>query len=103
MVRPRAAVDPNDVPALLEKAATLADWAATAKCSRSAARRSACRPATPLAFYLQAVMAARVGNWPLAAMMMQRTQGVLDDVPAVMLIQGSSPIAPATPIRRSMR
>ena len=45
-------------------------------------------PGNPLAFYLQAVLAARVGNWPLAATLIQRTQGSIHDVPAVMLVQG---------------
>jgi len=82
------AVDPNDVPALLEKAATLADMGRNREMLAVSRKALGLSPGNPLAFYLQAVMAARVGNWPLAAMMMQRTQGVLDDVPAVMLLQG---------------
>ena len=82
------AVDPNDVPALLEKAATLGDMGRNREMLAVTRKALGLSPNNPLAFYLQAVMAARVGNWPLAAMLMQRTQGVIDDVPAVLLVQG---------------
>jgi tetratricopeptide (TPR) repeat protein len=82
------AVDPNDVPALLEKAATLADLGRNREMLAVSRKALSLSPGNPLAFYLQAVLAARVGNWPLAAMMIQRTQGVLDDVPAVLLVEG---------------
>ncbi len=81
-------VDPNDVPALLEKAATLADLGRNREMLAVSRKALNLSPGNPLAFYLQAVVAARAGNWPLAAMLMQRTQGVLDDVPAVLLIEG---------------
>jgi tetratricopeptide (TPR) repeat protein len=82
------AIDPNDVPALLEKAATLADLNRQREMLAVTRKALNLSPGNPLAFYLQAVLAARAGNWPLAAMLMQRTQGMLDDVPAVLLVQG---------------
>jgi tetratricopeptide (TPR) repeat protein len=81
-------IDPNDVPALLEKSATLADLGRNREMLAVSRKALHLSPGNSLAFYLQAVLAARVGDWPLAAMLMQRTQGVLDDVPAVLLVQG---------------
>lgn len=82
------AIDPNYVPALLEKAATLADMGRQREMLALTRKTLNLSPGNPLAFYLQAVMAARAANWPLAASLMQRTEGSIDDVPAVMLVQG---------------
>ena len=97
------AIDPNYVPALLEKAATLADLGRqreTLLVTRKALNLS---PGNPLAFYLQAVMAARAGNWPLAASLIQRTQGGIDDVPAVHAVQGLVAYRTRRTNRRSTR
>ena len=82
------AIDPQHVPTLLAKAATLGDLGRMR--AMLAATRAVLRidPANPLAFQLQAMLAARARNFALARALMQRTGSALDGQPAAMLLQG---------------
>jgi tetratricopeptide (TPR) repeat protein len=46
-------------------------------------------PSNPMAFYLQATLAARAGKFGLAKTLYQKTKGALDDQPSVMLLAGA--------------
>ena len=83
------AADPQSVPALLAKAATLGDIGRTQAMLAETRAVIALEPLNATAFYLQAVMAARAGNFVLARSLMQRTGGVLDDQPSAMLLSGA--------------
>lgn len=82
------AVDPRDVPVLLEYAATLGDLGRNAEMLAVTRRVLKIDPGNPRAFFLQAVLAARAGNYELAKSILGRTEGRLDGVPAVMLVGG---------------
>lgn len=76
-------------PALIEYAATLGDLGRYADMLDVSRRALAARPGSLQALYLQAVMAARAGRFDLAAKMLARTGGAIDDVPGVLLLAGS--------------
>lgn len=80
-------------PALIQQAATLGD--AGRNTAMLAASRAAlvARPGDAVALYLQAALAARSGNWPLATRLMQATGGAIDGEPAAMLLGGASAFA----------
>jgi tetratricopeptide (TPR) repeat protein len=48
----------------------------------------AARPGDPMAYYLQAVLAARAGKDELARDLLAKTDGVLDDMPGALLLGG---------------
>ena len=80
------AADPVNLPALSELAATLGD-AGQAKAMLSITRKIlALDPGNANAYFLQAVLAARAGNYDLARGLLYRTKNRLDNVPAVMLL-----------------
>lgn len=81
-------IDPNDVPILTEYAATLGDVGRMTDMLAVARKIIALDGGNPRAFYMQAVLAARAGKYDLARMLMQKTEGHLDNVPAVMMMQG---------------
>lgn len=81
-------IDPNDVPLLTEYAATLGDLGRMSDMLSVARKIIALDARNPRAFYMQAVLAARAGKFGLARVLMQKTEGRLDDVPAAMLMQG---------------
>ncbi|WP_157216287.1 tetratricopeptide repeat protein [Flavisphingomonas formosensis] len=83
------AIDPNNLDALLEKAATLGDIGRSRAMLATTRQVLAIRPGNPMAFYLQAVLAARARNWTLARSLLQRTDGKLDDLPATLLLAGA--------------
>jgi tetratricopeptide (TPR) repeat protein len=83
------AIDPESVAALLEKAATLGDMGHMADMLATTRQVIALDGRNPVAFYLQAVMAARARNFPLARTLMRETRGSMDGVPAVMLLQAA--------------
>lgn len=81
-------LDPNDVPLLTEYAATLGDMGRMTDMLAVARKIIALDGTNPRAFFMQAVLAARAGKYDLARRLMQQTGGVIDNVPAVLLVQG---------------
>ncbi|WP_339690864.1 tetratricopeptide repeat protein [uncultured Parasphingorhabdus sp.] len=81
-------IDPNDVPLLTEYAATLGDMGRMTEMLTVARKIIALDGRNPRAFFMQSVLAARAGNYGLARRLMHKTEGTVDNVPAVMLVQG---------------
>lgn len=81
-------VDPDNVAALTEYAATLGDVGRYREMLAATRRVLALRPNHAQAFYLQAVMAARARDFDLARSLLQRTGDSLSAVPAVLLLGG---------------
>ena len=81
-------IDPNDVPLLTEYAATLGDMGRMTDMLVVARKIIALDGNNPRAFFMQAVLAARAGQYGLARRLMQQTKGVLDNVPAALLVEG---------------
>lgn len=81
-------IDPNDVPLLTEYAATLGDMGRMTEMLTVARKIIALDGRNPRAFFMQSVLAARAGKYGLARRLMHQTEGALDNVPAVMLVQG---------------
>lgn len=75
-------------PALIEYAATLGDVGRNVDMLDATRRALAARPGSPQAFYLQAVLAARAGNYDLARTLMQKTGGKIDHLPGALLLNG---------------
>ncbi|NWM59895.1 hypothetical protein GY645_24940, partial [Escherichia coli] len=46
-------------------------------------------PGSPQALHLQAVIAARAGNFDLARAILEKTGGAIDDLPGMMLLGGT--------------
>lgn len=82
-------IAPQSVPALIEKAATLGEMGRNRDMLAVTRAVIAVDPANPVAFYLQAVMAARAGDFGLARSMLARTGGRMEDVPAMLLLAGA--------------
>jgi tetratricopeptide (TPR) repeat protein len=80
------AADPDNADALIDQAATLGDLGRYRDMLVALRHAATIVPREPRLFYLQAVVAARAGNYPLARSLLQRTRGALDDVPAFMLL-----------------
>lgn len=81
-------IDPNDVAVLTDYAATLGDMGRMKDMLVVARKIIALDGQNPRAFFMQAVLAARAGNYQLARVLMQKTGGRIDNVPAVILVQG---------------
>ena len=81
-------IDPNDVPLLTEYAATLGDMGRMTDMLVVARKILALDGNNPRAFFMQAVLAARAGQYGLARRLMQLTKGAIDNVPAVLLVSG---------------
>ncbi|MGB5724525.1 MAG: tetratricopeptide repeat protein [Parasphingorhabdus sp.] len=81
-------IDPNDVPLLTEYAATLGDMGRMTEMLTVARKIIALDGRNPRAFFMQAVLAARASNFGLARRLMLQTEGAIDNVPAVLLVQG---------------
>ncbi len=81
-------IAPNDVPLLTEYAATLGDMGRMTEMLAVARKIIALDGRNPRAFFMQAVLAARAGNFGLARRLMHQTEGAIDNVPAVLLVQG---------------
>ena len=81
-------IDPNDVALLTEYAATLGDMGRMKDMLVVARKVIALDGKNPRAFFMQSVLAARAGDYALARSLMAKTEGKLDDVPAVILVQG---------------
>ncbi|MEG3123939.1 tetratricopeptide repeat protein [Sphingomonas sp. GB1N7] len=76
-------------PALIEYASTLGDAGRYGDMLDATRRALATRPDSAQAFYLQAVLAARAGNYDLARGLMQRTGDTLDGLPGALLLGGT--------------
>jgi tetratricopeptide (TPR) repeat protein len=76
-------------PALIEYAATLGDVGRYADMLEATRRALATQPDSVQALYLQAVLAARAGNYDLSRALLQRTDGALDDLPGGLLLAGT--------------
>lgn len=81
-------IDPNNISVLTEYAATLGDMGRMTEMLIVARRIISLDGKNPRAFFMQSVLAARAGQYDLARTLMQKTEGRLDDVPAVILVQG---------------
>lgn len=81
-------IDPNDVAVLTDYAATLGDMGRMKDMLVVARKIIALDGQNPRAFFMQSVLAARAGNYQLARVLMQKTGGRIDGVPAVILVQG---------------
>lgn len=81
-------IDPNNVAVLTEYAATLGDMGRMKDMLVVARKIISLDGKNPRAFFLQSVLAARAGKYDLARTLMQKTEGRLDNVPAVILTQG---------------
>ncbi len=81
-------IAPNDVPLLTEYAATLGDMGRMTEMLTVARKIIALDGRNLRAFFMQAVLAARAGNFGLARRLMLQTEGKIDNVPAVLLVQG---------------
>ncbi|MDB5689716.1 MAG: tetratricopeptide repeat protein [Sphingomonas bacterium] len=82
-------IDPQSVPAMLEKAATVGEIGRNRDMLAVTRAVLAVDPENPVAFYLQAVMAARAGDFVLARSLVGRTRGAMDDLPAMLLLAGA--------------
>ena len=81
--------DPQDHTALIEYAATLGDAGRTVDALAATRRALEARPGSPQAFYLQAVIAARAGDFDLARSLLEKTGGAIDDLPGMLLLGGT--------------
>lgn len=81
-------IDPNDVSVLGEYAATLGDMGRMRDMLAVARQIVALQPDNPRGYFLQAVLAARAGQYRLARNLIQKTGGALERVPAVMQVEG---------------
>ncbi|MFC6621594.1 tetratricopeptide repeat protein [Novosphingobium panipatense] len=91
------AAAPSDVSALLEYAATLGELGRASECLQITRRALELGSGNPRAYYLQALIAARAGRYPLARALLIRTGGRLDDRPGVQLLKGSLELASGNP------
>lgn len=80
--------DPADVSVLLEYAATLGELGRAVETLTVTRRVLELSPRNPRAYYLQAVLAARAGNYPLARKLLARTKGKLDSSAGVQMLRG---------------
>ncbi|RZK02050.1 MAG: tetratricopeptide repeat protein [Novosphingobium sp.] len=79
---------PRDVDVLGEYAATLGDLGRAKKMLETTRLMLSIEPGHPLAYYLQAVLAARAGKPELARGLFARAGDKLDKVPAAQLLEG---------------
>lgn len=80
------AADPDNAGALIDQAATLGDLGRYKDMLVSLRHAATLTPADPRIYYLQAVVAARAGNYRLARSLLQRTRGRMDEEPGFMLL-----------------
>jgi tetratricopeptide (TPR) repeat protein len=79
-------IDPRAVAPLLERAATFGDLGRMQAMLADTRKVLSLSANNPVAFHLQATMAARARNFTLARSLYQRTGGALDNQPAGMLL-----------------
>jgi cellulose synthase operon protein C len=83
------AIDPDNVLTLAERAATLGDLGRTKAMLADTRKILSIQPDHPVAWYLQAMLAARAKKFELARSLYERTGGKLEGQPAVMLLAGA--------------
>lgn len=81
--------DPLYHDALIQYAATLGDAGRTIEMLAATRRALEARPGSPQALYLQAVLAARAGNYDLARSLVEQTGGSIDSLPGMLLLTGT--------------
>lgn len=79
-------IDPDNVTTLLERAATFGDVGRMRDMLADSRRVLQLSSGHPVAYYLQAMLAARARDFALARSIWQRTEGRLDETPAGMLL-----------------
>ena len=82
-------IDPDSAVALLERAATHGDMGHMRAMLADTRAALETAPGNPRAYFLQAMLAARGGDFDLARALHQRTKGAFDDQPAGMLLLGA--------------
>ena len=80
------AADPDNADALIEQAGTLGELGRYRDMLIALRHAATIVPRDPRIHYLQAVLAARAGNYRLARSLLQRTRGELDEQPSFMLL-----------------
>ena len=88
---------PDDVPVLLEYAATLGDLGRASECLEVTRRVLEISPGNPRAFYFQAVLAARARDYALSRALLNRTGSALDEKPGALLLRGVVELAAGNP------
>ncbi|TFI56720.1 tetratricopeptide repeat protein [Sphingomonas parva] len=83
------AIDPDNVLTLAERAATLGDLGRTQAMLADTRKILSIQSDHPVAWYLQAMLAARAKKFELARSLYERTGGKLEGQPAVMLLAGA--------------
>ena len=83
---PRWRPTPTIGDALIDQAATLGDLGRYRNMLVALRHAATIVPRDPRLFYLQAVLAARAGNYRLARSLLQRTRGEIDELPGFMLL-----------------
>ncbi len=81
-------VEPDNVDLLLEYGATLGEVGRNRDMLIAVRRAMELHPKHPRGFFLQAVLAARASRFKLAQNLLLKMDGRMDDVPAVLLVQG---------------
>lgn len=81
-------VDPNNIEALLERAATLGDMKRDDQARADLKRINGLIPDHPLALYLEAVIETRAGSYEKARALMTRTKGTLSNYTPALMLQG---------------
>src|SRR3546814_16251069 len=82
------AADPGNTGALIDQAATLGDLGRYRDMLVALRKAAAIVPGDPRLYYLQAVLAARAGQFTLARSLLTRTRGQMDAVPGFRLREG---------------
>lgn len=80
--------DPWHFTALVERAATLGDIGRTQDMLATLRKAALARPGAPQPYYLQAVLAARAGDFELARRVLGRAGGRANDIPGALLLGG---------------
>jgi cellulose synthase operon protein C len=88
---------PDDLDLLGEYAATLGEAGRTQDALTVARRLAELAPGSPKALFIQAVIAARAGNYALAKGILDRIEGPFRDSPAALLLTGALEIEDANP------
>ena len=87
------ALDKADAAVLIERAATLGDLGRARDALAASRAAIAAGGDDGAAFYLQAVIAARARNYPLARALIERGGDALDELPGAMLLAGAVELA----------
>jgi tetratricopeptide (TPR) repeat protein len=95
--------DPEYLPALIERAATLGDLGRASDMLADTRRILAVSPDHPAAYYLQSMLAARGRAWDLARSLYERTRGAFDDRPAAILLAAGIELQAGAPARAARR